>query len=118
MTPNAQLLSTAMLPAALPCPLASAPLSFFTFPTLKHSNISALVSYSPSVLVKQPETYSGLSVVQNWKHPSSERALPAPGAAYVENELMWELQQESRMDEFEPPMGTAQDARAVGGAGI
>jgi hypothetical protein len=32
--------------------------------------------------------------------------------------LMWPLQQVSRIEEFEPPMGTAQDVRVVGGAGM
>lgn len=31
---------------------------------------------------------------------------------------MWALQQVSRMEEFEPPMGTAQAVRDVGGEGI
>ena len=32
--------------------------------------------------------------------------------------LMWPLQQVSRIEEFEPPMGTAQDVSVVGGLGI
>jgi hypothetical protein len=32
--------------------------------------------------------------------------------------LMWPLQHTSRTDEFEPPMGTAQEERVVGGEGI
>lgn len=31
---------------------------------------------------------------------------------------MWPLQQVSRIEEFEPPTGTAQDVRVVGGAGM
>jgi hypothetical protein len=31
---------------------------------------------------------------------------------------MWPLQQTSRMEEFEPPMGMAQEERVVGGEGI
>lgn len=32
--------------------------------------------------------------------------------------LIWPLQQASRMDEFEPPTGTAHEGSVVGGAGI
>jgi hypothetical protein len=71
------------------------------------------------VFVKQPSTYSGLSVTQNWKHPLSALAFDEdPGAEYVAMALMWPLQHVSRMEELEPPMGTAQEARLVGGAGI
>ena len=31
---------------------------------------------------------------------------------------MWPLQQASRIEEFEPPTGTAQEERVVGGVGI
>jgi hypothetical protein len=57
--------------------------------------------------------------VQNWKQPLSDRAFPLePGAEYVAMVLMWLLQHASRIEEFDPPMGTAQDAREVGGLGI
>jgi hypothetical protein len=86
---------------------------------LKHSKFNAPFSNSPNVFVKQPSTYSGLSVTQNWKQPLSERAFEDdPGAEYVAMALIWPLQHVSRMDELEPPTGTAHAARLVGGAGI
>lgn len=39
------------------------------------------------------------------------------GAAYVSMALMCPLQHVSRIEEFEPPMGTEQEARVVGGVG-
>jgi hypothetical protein len=110
---------TTLAPALVYAPPVSPALPSFLPATLKHSNINPAFSNSPSVFVKQPSTYSGLSVTQNWKHPLSARALEEePGAEYVAMALMWPLQQTSRMDEFEPPMGTAQEVRVVGGEGI
>lgn len=107
------------LTPAFPYPLPDAPVSFFAVGVLKHSNIGSPFSYSPSVLIKQPCTKSGSSVVQNWKQPSSVRVFELePGGPYVTMALTWPLQHVSRIEEFEPPIGTAQDASAVGGLGI
>lgn len=57
--------------------------------------------------------------MQNWKHPSSDTALDSDaGAEYVAMGLMCPLQQASSIEEFEPPMGTEQEGRVVGGLGI
>lgn len=73
---------------------------------------------------------SGESVMQYWKQssPSSELTITGvvesrgvnevvSGAEYVAMALMWPLQQASRIELFEPPMGTAQEGRVVGGGG-
>jgi hypothetical protein len=53
--------------------------------------------------------------MQYWKQPSSSSE---SSAEYVAMALMCPLQHASRMEEFEPPTGTAQEGSVVGGWGI
>jgi hypothetical protein len=127
-TPNPIKIFTAQLALPLLTPMLSYPPSLFLAPTalstLKHPNNSA--PEPPIFSAKQLCTIAGLSVMQYWKHPSSSSVLTMgseedeenDGAEYVAMALMCPLQQASRMEEFEPPIGTAQEERLVGGAGI
>jgi hypothetical protein len=53
--------------------------------------------------------------MQYWKQPSSSSESLAE---YVAMALMCPLQHASRMEEFDPPTGTAQEGSVVGGWGI
>jgi hypothetical protein len=85
-------------------------------------------SYSSIFCAKQLWTMSGESVMQYWKQPSLSSELTmtgvddvegddvvVSGAEYVAMALMWPLQHASRIEELEPPTGTAQEGSVVGG---
>lgn len=68
--------------------------------------------------------------MQYWKQPSLSSELTmtgvddvegddvvVSGAEYVAMALMWPLQHASRIEELEPPTGTAQEGSVVGGWG-
>jgi hypothetical protein len=130
-----QLALTLILTPALAYPPSSIFLAPTAFSVLKHPNnpmpLAPSFSYSSIFRARQLWTISGESVMQYWKHPSLSSELMmtgvedadgddvvASGAEYVAIALMWPLQHASSIEELEPPTGTAQDERVVGGWGI
>jgi hypothetical protein len=65
---------------------------------------------------KQPSSSSVLTIgVDEADGDDKEMVVGESEAEYVAIALMWPLQHASRIEEFDPPIGTAQEGSVVGG---